>query len=141
MIFLVIIIGIIILDQYTKKIALQNLYEGKYYPIFDNKIHLTIHKNKGAALNLFERFPRTIKIITIPPIIGLVLYILKLIKGKGFVLTKLAVGFIIGGGIGNLIDRIKKGHVVDFFISILKDALFSILRIYSSSWERYFYKS
>ncbi|NLM13703.1 MAG: signal peptidase II [Epulopiscium sp.] len=115
MIFLILFIVIIILDQWTKHLAEKNLKHGESKPILGNTVTLTLHKNKGAALNLLENHPKFIRIVTVPAILFLIIYLLKMIKNKGFVLTKIAIAFIAGGGAGNLIDRIKKGYVVDFF--------------------------
>lgn len=115
MIFFIIIICIIGLDQWTKKLALKNLTSKDSRPILNNKVYLTLHKNKGAALNIFENYPKLLKMITIPTTFLLVFSLLKILRQKQFILTKVSLALIIGGGIGNLIDRIKKGYVVDFF--------------------------
>lgn len=120
MIFLIIIVGIIILDQWTKKIAQEKIEYQSSHPILRNTVYITLHKNKGVALNLFEKYPHFIKIITTPMIFLVILYFFKTIKIKGYILTKIAISFIIGGGLGNLIDRIKKGYVIDFFYFNLK---------------------
>lgn len=115
MIFFVICLGIIILDQWTKKLAENKLKNGESRPILGNTVKLTLHRNKGAALNLFENHPKFIKMVTVPAILFTILYLFKLLRHKGFTLTKVAIAFIAGGGLGNLIDRSKKGYVVDFF--------------------------
>lgn len=131
MIFLLIILTIIILDQLTKIAALKNLKNNVRRPIFNNKIHLTLRKNKGAALNLLEKHPMIINITSIIFIFGLIFYLFKVIKIDRFVLTKLSLSFIIGGGIGNLTDRIKRGFVVDFFtFNIKKCPVFNIADIF-----------
>lgn len=115
MIFFVIIATIIVFDQWTKYLALKKLDSHDSRLILRNKVTLTLHKNKGVALNLFENYPKLIKVVLIPTISLLVIFFFKIINKKNFTFTKVALGFIIGGGIGNLIDRIKRGYVVDFF--------------------------
>lgn len=131
MIFLIIFVSIIILDQWTKKLAEKNLKSGESRPILNNIMRLTLHKNKGAALNLFENHSGFIKIVTAPTILFAIIYLLKIIKNKGFTLTKIAIAFIAGGGAGNLIDRIKKGYVVDFFyFNFKKCPIFNIADLF-----------
>ncbi|WP_058486643.1 signal peptidase II [Defluviitalea phaphyphila] len=115
MIFFIMIISIVIFDQWTKNIALNKLKDGVSHTIWNNKLKLTLYKNKGVALNFFKKYPKFIKRVVILIILILVFFMIKIVNKKNLIFEKIGLGFIIGGGIGNLIDRIKKGYVVDFF--------------------------
>lgn len=131
MIFILIILIIVIIDQTTKAWAVKKLNSDDWRPALKNKVNLTLSKNKGAALNLFENHPKFVYRTTIIAIFLLAYYLFKIIKNKGLFLTKLSLSFIIGGGIGNIIDRSKKGYVVDFFAFNIKNSpIFNIADIF-----------
>jgi len=104
-------------DQISKNIAREKL--DYYEPIHLANDFLTLIKveNTGAFLSLGDSLPQPIKVIllTIVPLIVLVLACLYLLTRKD--LTKMLVTgmcFIIGGGIGNIYDRVVYGSVTDF---------------------------
>tara|TARA_Y100000310_G_scaffold232222_1_gene234970 strand:+ start:224 stop:658 length:435 start_codon:yes stop_codon:yes gene_type:complete len=103
------IAGIIVLvDQLTKLLALNNLGS---VPIIKNVLHLTLVKNTGAVFGMMHG--QNVILIWISLIVvGFILFYLEdLCESKaGMVMTAL----VIGGAVGNLIDRIRVGYVIDF---------------------------
>lgn len=106
------IVILVLLDQ-VSKVFMQNFLEyGNSVAILDRVFHLTYVENSGAAFGLFENMQVFFIIVAvIVTVVGLV-YIHKSETSK---LAKISICLIIAGAIGNLIDRVKMGYVVDFF--------------------------
>jgi signal peptidase II len=75
--------------------------------------YITSHRNRGAAFGILQDQRWLFIIVTSCVVIGVIAYMIKMKKET--ILTKLALSLILGGAIGNFIDRIRTGEVVDFF--------------------------
>lgn len=104
-------------DQISKTIIRKSIAEYEIIPIIDGYFTLTMVENKGAFLSAGSSLPYFIRLIllTLLPIAFLT-YGLWLIIQKKDMPQMLVIGwcFVIGGGIGNLYDRIIHGSVTDF---------------------------
>lgn len=104
-------------DQISKTIIRKSIAEYEIIPIIDGYFTLTMVENKGAFLSAGSSLPYLIRLIllTLLPIVFLT-YGLWLIIQKKDMPQMLVIGwcFVIGGGIGNLYDRIIHGSVTDF---------------------------
>lgn len=85
---------------------------GESLPIIENFFHITSHRNKGAAWGILQGQMWFFYIITSIVVVLLIYYLHKHGKGKKLLSTGLA--FMLGGAIGNFIDRIFRKEVVDF---------------------------
>ncbi|CAH0346912.1 signal peptidase II [Bacillus sp. CECT 9360] len=103
---------IIALDQFTKWLVVKNMELGQSIEIINNFLYITSHRNRGAAWGILEGQMWFFYLITTIVIIGLVYYLQKM--GKQSVLLGTALGFMLGGAIGNFIDRLVRKEVVDF---------------------------
>lgn len=102
----------VILDQATKLLAVEFLKPIPTKPIIEGVIHLTYHENRGAAFGMLADQRWIFLSVSTVMIIGLLIY---LFMGKcENLLYGVSVSMIIGGGIGNMIDRLAAGYVVDF---------------------------
>ncbi|QED47470.1 signal peptidase II [Cytobacillus dafuensis] len=110
--FYIIALFIIALDQFTKWLIVKNLELGESIEVIDNFLYITSHRNKGAAWGILEGRMWFFYIITIIVVIGIIYYIQKAAKGKW--LLGVSLGFMLGGAIGNFIDRVYRQEVVDF---------------------------
>ncbi len=124
--YVVIFSLIIILDQVSKFIIKSVFSDNPYKVIHVIKDFFLIRyvENKGAVWGIFSQSTNTIipKLITILSMVALVIVIyffLKLESKCKFELTSLS--FIIGGAVGNIIDRLIYGSVVDFLEVYVKD--------------------
>jgi len=102
----------IILDQITKKWALLVLKNSSSIKIIDDFLRFSYVENRGAAFGILQNQIIFFVIITIVMItaLGYIFF-----KNKNITkLTKLSLTLIAGGAIGNFIDRITLGYVVDF---------------------------
>lgn len=100
------------IDQLTKFMIKQNFQLNQSTPIIENVLHLTYITNTGSAFGLFKGlnlFFISFSII----VIAAIFHYLKKIKDNEKAL-QLSVGLLLGGTLGNLIDRLAYGSVVDF---------------------------
>lgn len=102
----------VVLDQVTKILAVKYLMPVNTVPIIKSVLHLTYLENTGAAFGSLKNSRWVFLAVSTFAIIALVFYMFRF-KPKNRVLSA-GLAFIIGGGIGNMIDRIAKGYVVDF---------------------------
>ncbi len=103
---------IIFLDQFTKFLVRTKFQLSESIPIITNILHFTYVTNTGSAFGLFKGFSIFFILFSIA-VIAVILYSIKKIK-ENQKLMQLYAGLLLGGTIGNLIDRILFGHVIDF---------------------------
>lgn len=104
-------------DQVTKNIVRQNISYHEQIVLIDDHLTLTKTENGGAFLGFGDSLPEPLKsfLLTILPLFILGLAITFLVKKKNLPnLIILGVCFMVGGGIGNIYDRIMYGSVTDF---------------------------
>ncbi|MGI6731392.1 MAG: signal peptidase II [Anaerovoracaceae bacterium] len=112
--YLILAVIIVIVDQLVKFIVSSGMDLNQTIPIVDNVFHLTYIHNSGAAFNLFEG--KTELLIALPlVIIAFILVYVVVKREKEHWLQLLSLALIAGGGMGNLIDRIVHGVVIDYF--------------------------
>ena len=111
-VFFLIMAGVILLDQITKILALQYLAPVGSYPLWENVLHLTYVENTGAAFGMLKDQRWVFLVISTVALSGMIVYMF--FNKTKHPLETTAVAFIVGGGIGNMIDRIARGFVVDF---------------------------
>lgn len=111
---MIIILSIIfiIIDQVSKIIVVNNLTNNKSIEVIKSFFYLTYTNNKGAAFSILTG-RRILLILVALIVIGVLIYYVRKNKIEGKV-NKIALSLVIGGSIGNLIDRILRGAVVDF---------------------------
>jgi len=119
------IIGGIVLDQISKLIAVKLLAPVESVPLWEGVLHLTYVENKGAAFGMLADHRWVFMSISSVAIIAIALY---LYSGRNTSkLYTAALMMIVSGGIGNMIDRIALGYVIDFIDFALIDfAVFNI---------------
>ncbi|MBO6304121.1 MAG: signal peptidase II [Selenomonadaceae bacterium] len=105
-------IGIILFDQIVKRIVALNMKAGETIPIIQNAFHITYILNPGAAFGILEN-ERVFFIIAGFLVLALGVYLLPKLK-KQEKLIRFGSIFLLAGAVGNLIDRIRNGLVIDF---------------------------
>ncbi len=108
-----IILLIVLMDQISKIIVQNHFALGESIPVIPNIFHLTYVQNVGAAFGIFKYQRNFFIFVTTAIIIGI--FIFTLIWPKLHHVILYSFTFIIGGAIGNLLDRIRLGYVIDFF--------------------------
>lgn len=115
MIFVVVALGLFLVDTAVKFVAEKNLKERIRIPIFEGKLFLTKHHNEGAFLSFGERRKQMVKLASISLTgVCLVLYLLTLGR-RGKVLLKTGLTILLGGAFSNTCDRLTREYVVDYF--------------------------
>ena len=113
MYYFLIVIAAVVLDQIIKNLIVQSMELYETIPVIQDIFHITYIHNTGAAFSMMEGFRGFLTIL--PMIMILAALIFMLIKRKSaHPMLMTSVALIAGGGIGNLIDRIFYGYVVDF---------------------------
>jgi signal peptidase II len=103
---------IIITDQVTKYLVNTKISLNSSVEIIPNIFFIANVKNSGAAFGVFQN--RTNILIIISVIAIILIIILKIKLNLDSIFYNISLGFILGGAIGNLIDRIIFGEVIDF---------------------------
>jgi signal peptidase II len=105
----------IALDQMTKRLVIVWLPLGQSWsPIsaLERWVSLTLVTNTGAAFGLFPGLGSVFMIVAMVVIVVIVIYYWHMPRGQ--TLVKVSLGLQLGGAVGNLLDRLQYGHVVDF---------------------------
>ena len=112
MLVLAVGLAILVSDQITKQIVRYTFNLGESRPVIDGFFDLTYVRNPGAAWGMFRDFNGALVILSV------VMLVLLVIFRKSFIsdtrLHRLAFGLMIGGILGNLMDRIRLASVTDF---------------------------
>ncbi len=103
---------VILIDQITKFLVKINFQLNESVPFIKNIFHLTYRHNYGAGFGILQQQTYILIFISLI-VIGAIFYYFDKIKNKEISL-QIFVGFILGGTIGNLIDRISYSYVIDF---------------------------
>lgn len=120
-----IIIGIIGLDQLTKWLAVIFLQGIPTFPLWEEVLHFTYVENPGMAFGMMQNNRWVFMVFSSVAIVGLSVYLFRFRPGSRWMQVSLAM--IIGGGIGNMIDRVALGYVIDFIDFTLIDfAVFNV---------------
>ena len=124
-ILIAIIAGVIGLDQLTKWLAVVNLQGKPSFPLWPEVFHFTYAENTGMAFGMLKDHRWVFMVFSTIAIIGLAVYLFRFRPESRWLQVSMA--FIIGGGIGNMIDRIFLGYVVDFLdFTLINFAVFNV---------------
>ncbi len=125
-IWAVIVIGSIILDQWTKLLAVKDLMPIGSTVLLDGVLGLRYVENTGAAFGMLKGQRWFFIVLSTVAIIAISIYLVKCRKTIP-PLPGVSLAMIVGGGIGNQIDRIANGYVVDFLEFLFVDfAIFNV---------------
>lgn len=110
---LLIAIIVVVTDQMSKYYIESHMHLGMSIPVIENIFHITYVLNPGAAFGMLEH--RTSFFIVVALLlVAAVIYFYPRIP-SGHLLLRTGIGLQVGGAIGNVIDRVKTGYVIDFF--------------------------
>ena len=118
------IFGILVLvsiDQLTKWLVVLKLKPIHDFPLIDNVFHLTYVENRGAAFGILQGKHLFFVAMTVVVMIFIVIYYYKLPKDSSYHWMRFALTLLASGAIGNLIDRVRLGYVIDFLYFKLID--------------------
>ncbi|HMP89092.1 MAG TPA: signal peptidase II [Kiritimatiellia bacterium] len=110
---LIVAIVITVSDQWTKHVVRSGFYLGESRPVIDGFFNLTYVRNSGAAWGMLGDYTTFLTVISI------IMLILMIVYRRSFLNDtfshRFALGLMVGGIIGNLMDRVRQGWVTDFF--------------------------
>lgn len=111
----VIILGVVALDQISKQLIIDNIAIGDIrepIPALSDYFELTHSANTGAAFGIFKNAGDFFMVLAIVVVVGMLYYYPRLPENAK--ITRLATPLVCGGALGNAVDRINHGHVIDF---------------------------
>ena len=127
----VLIVVAVLLDQYTKYLAVTNLKDKPAFVLWDKVFELTYLENRGAAFGLLQNRQLFFICIAVVIFVFILYCYIRIPKPGKYLPLRLCGIFIVAGAAGNLIDRIRFGYVVDFFYFRLIDfPVFNVADIY-----------
>ena len=115
MLYVIIIVAIIATETKIKNYIDENMKLGERKKILNNKIILSKYYNSGMLLNFMEDKKKIVKVVSGAFLGFLLLLLAFFLPKRGHKLFKLGMSFVLGGAISNVSDRVRKGHVVDYF--------------------------
>jgi signal peptidase II len=107
---LIVALFVVVCDQVSKALVVAQMYPGERIEIF-SLLSLERTSNSGIAFGLAGHVPSLLLILVAAAIVVVLLLLGTQMKWRG---SSIAIGLILGGALGNLLDRIFRGSVVDF---------------------------
>ena len=124
-----IIAALIVLDQLVKAYVVQNIALDEIKSWIPNLVSLTYLQNRGAAFSMLQDQQWFFTVITLVVMAGAIWYLHKHLDDSLW--TVLGLMLIISGGLGNFIDRVSQGFVVDMFhLDFVNFAIFNVADSY-----------
>ena len=125
----VIVLLLIALDQLVKSYIVQQIPLGEVRSWIPNFVSLTYLQNRGAAFSMLQDQQWLFAIITLVVMVGAIWYLHKHMEDSLWMVLGLTL--IISGGLGNFIDRVSQGFVVDMFhLDFINFAIFNVADSY-----------
>ena len=112
MLWIILLVLIIFADQLSKWLVVAYLQGKESVYLIKGVLRFTYVENDGAAFGMLDDHRWVFLVLSTVMIIALIFYIVKYKPSSKWVMTSLIL--IVGGGIGNMIDRILLGYVIDF---------------------------
>lgn len=128
---LLITILIIVFDQVSKWIIASSMKIGDSYEVIPHFLNITSHRNNGAAWGILSGKMGFFYIITLIILAVLIIFYIKETKYNAFM--QVAISLLFAGALGNFIDRLFNGEVVDFIDTNIFGYDFPIFNIADSS--------
>lgn len=114
-------IVLLVLDQFTKYLAIIELKGNQAYVLIDGILELQYLENRGSAFGMLQNQKVFILFVGFVFLAMILFFLFKLPQQKKYCVVHILLSFIIAGGVGNMIDRIRFDYVVDFISFVLID--------------------
>ena len=124
-----VLFGSVILDQLTKAIVVSQMALYEEVPFLPGLIRFYHTRNTGAAFSMFSDNRWVFMVFSVIAMM-IMTYLLVKFHGRHWLLS-VSLAAVLGGGIGNMIDRVLSGYVVDFLdFQFMKFAVFNVADIF-----------
>lgn len=128
MLYAILAAVLVALDQLVKYLVLENIALGEHVPMIPYVVELTYVQNTGAAFSLFSQHTWLLTLISLAMSVVLAAAIWK--NFFRHPLGKVTLTLLLAGAVGNLIDRLLRGYVVDMFnVLFMNFAVFNVADI------------
>lgn len=128
---IIIIIGLVAIDQFSKYLAIKYLLNQPDIVLIPRVLQFHYLENTGAAFSILEGKQLIFAIITPILLVALFYILIKMPSVKKFIWLDYIIVFLIAGALGNYIDRITNNYVVDFiYFSFINFPVFNIADCY-----------
>lgn len=118
-------------DQFVKYLIHAKMSAGESLQLIKGVFSITYVQNKGAAWGSFSGKRLFLLILTIAILIGVVIMYIKMVRQDDFKPLRICAVFLISGAIGNIIDRVIHGFVIDMFdFNLINFPVFNVADIY-----------
>jgi len=122
--YLVLLGAVVVLDQASKAVVVRALELHSYVPVVDGLLSISHVRNRGAAFGILSDAslpyqPLLLAGLSLAALVAIALYFLRLPADAR--LPRVALALVLGGAVGNLIDRVRLGYVVDFVHAFWRD--------------------
>ena len=122
---------LIIIDQITKRIAVNVLADGLRIPLINGVLGFTFVQNRGAAFGIMQNALPFFVVITLAALCVITYFLLHIPSQKRYLPLRICLCFIAAGAIGNFIDRLRLSYVRDFiYFSLIDFPVFNVADIY-----------
>jgi len=129
-VFIAIVVGVVVLDQLSKAWLLSTVAPGEVMPILGDYLRLVQGHNSGALFGMFRDQAILFGLVSLGVVALIVAYHAR--SGRNLYLS-IALGLLLGGAIGNLIDRFRFGYVVDWVDMGIGDVRFWTFNVADSA--------
>lgn len=122
---------LVLLDQFSKSLAVKYLKEKPSISLIDKVLELFYLENHGAAFGILQNGQIFFVIITAVILIAIFYVLYRMPAVKAYSLLFVLLSLLVAGAVGNLIDRIRLGYVVDFiYVSFIDFPVFNVADMY-----------
>jgi signal peptidase II len=109
--------AVVVLDQVTKALISRSMDLHEYVPVIDGILSLSHVRNQGAAFGVLSNAglphqPVLLSAVSLVALAAIAVYFVRLPASAR--MPRIALSLVLGGAIGNLVDRVRLGYVVDF---------------------------
>jgi len=122
--FLMTGVAVLILDQITKYLVIAKVAKNTSMELIPDFLYIVHVKNTGAAFGIFQNHTRILTLVSLAAIVLIIM--LKVILDLDYTFYNVTLGFILGGALGNLVDRFFVGEVTDFISFTIFPPVFNV---------------
>ena len=123
--YYLIALAVFLLDLYTKRLVKTHIELHDIVPVWGDFFALTYYLNRGAAFGILQGQQPFFLAVTVVFLVGIVYYMHKSIR-QGNKLLPVALSLMLGGAVGNFLDRLLHGEVVDFALLTFRFNIFGL---------------